>query len=391
MFEWTIIGGGIQGSTLATYLIKRNGTSISNLAIIDPHREPLFTWKKCTKTVEMPFLRSPSIHHLDVDPFSLEKYAKAKGGKMSAHFYGPYDRPSLSIFNEHCDSLFEEIELKKSWIQGRVNKLQRVDKHWLVTLMGERQIKSKNVVLAMGLSDQPCWPGWASELKVQGANIHHIYDNNENQHISSEGEIVIIGGGISAIHTALKWSNLRPGKVKLLTRHPLRTHQFDSDPGWLGPKKMKSFEKVTCLEERRKIIANARFRGSIPQELKMKVISAGREGRLELLIDNVSKALYEKEEIVLELEKTSIRTDHVLLATGFHASPPGIEWLQPTIEKEQLHCANCGYPIVSEDSLQWGENLYVMGALAELVIGPVSRNISGARRGAERIVQSQMR
>ncbi|MCL7746559.1 FAD/NAD(P)-binding protein [Halalkalibacter alkaliphilus] len=388
MLEWTIIGGGIQGCTLATYLIKRKCTTISNLAIVDPHDKPLSTWKRCTKTVEMPFLRSPSIHHLDVDPFSLEKFAKSEGDKLSSHFYGPYDRPSLSLFNKHCDVLFDDIQLQKSWIQGRVIKLEKVKEHWQMTLKDGRQIESKNVVLAMGLSEHPFIPDWAKKLQEQGANIQHIYENSVS-HENPTGEIVIVGGGISAIHTALKWSGKRPGKVRLLTRHPLRTHQFDSDPGWLGPKKMKSFEKVTCLEKRRKIITSARFRGSIPKELKMKILREEREGRLELIIDEVSTASFENDEIKLDLKKTSINTNQVLLATGFHATPPGIEWLNHTIEKEQLLCANCGYPIVSEDSLQWGDNLYVIGALAELVIGPVSRNISGARRGAERIVQFQ--
>ncbi|KHF40767.1 FAD/NAD(P)-binding protein [Halalkalibacter okhensis] len=389
MFEWTIIGGGIQGCTLATYLIKRKCTSISNLAIVDPQPEPLSTWKRCTETVEMPFLRSPSIHHLDVDPFALEKFAKSESGKPSSHFYGPYDRPSLSLFNKHCDVLFEEIQLQQSWIQGRVIKLEREKTHWKITLTDGRQFDSENVVLAMGLSEHPFIPDWAKELQEQGANIQHIYENRMFSDPNYTDDIVIVGGGISAIHTALKWSNRKPGRIKLLSRHPLRTHQFDSDPGWLGPKKMKSFEKVTSLQKRRKIIANARFRGSIPQELKMKILREEREGRLELIIDEVSTASFEYGEMILDLKQTSIHTNQVLLATGFHSTPPGMEWLNHTIKTEQLLCANCGYPIVCEDSLQWSNNLYVIGALAELVIGPVSRNISGARRGAERIVQFQ--
>jgi hypothetical protein len=98
---------------------------------------------------------------------------------------------------------------------------------------------------------------------------------------------------------------------------------------------------------------------------------------------------YENGEIKLEIKTKSIVANRILLATGFHATPPGFDWLTSTIESEGLRCASCGYPIVSENSLEWGQNLYVIGALAELVIGPVSRNISGARRGAEKIVQLQ--
>lgn len=40
------------------------------------------------------------------------------------------------------------------------------------------------------------------------------------------------------------------------------------------------------------------------------------------------------------------------------------------------------------NSLRWGPNLYVTGALAELEMGPIARNISGARQAADRIVSS---
>ncbi|WP_100404362.1 FAD/NAD(P)-binding protein [Bacillus solitudinis] len=387
MIEWTIIGGGIQGCTLANYLIKSKLTTISNLAIIDPHPEPLYTWKRCTNKINMPFLRSPSIHHLDIDPFSLEKFAKSESGKLDSQFYGPYNRPSLKLFNKHCTSLFHDIQLVNSWIQGRVEQLERRKQLWHIKLADGKQIDSKNVVLAMGLSEHPSCPSWAKELQIQGGNINHIYDDRTPADSNPARDMLIIGGGISAIHTALKWSERLPGRVKLLKRHPFRVHQFDSDPGWLGPKHMNSYTKVTSLSKRRQIITNARYRGSIPRELKMKVLREEKEGRLEIIIDEVSEASYVNGEMKLNLKNTSIITNQVLLATGFHSSPPGISWLNSTIERENLQCAECGYPIVSENSLEWGENLYVIGALAELVIGPVSRNISGARRGAEKIVK----
>ncbi|GAE24641.1 hypothetical protein JCM9140_584 [Halalkalibacter wakoensis JCM 9140] len=130
----------------------------------------------------------------------------------------------------------------------------------------------------------------------------------------------------------------------------------------------------------------ARYRGSVPQELKMRLLREERAGRLDIILDEVAEASYKDSQIYLTLNHGSTVADRVLLATGFHATPPGIHWLNETIEKEHLQCATCGYPIISEKSLEWGKNLYVIGALSELVVGPVARNISGARRGAERIV-----
>ena len=56
MYKWIIIGGGIQGTTMANFLLKQNKVSNDELAIIDPHTEPLANWKRCTNSISMPFL-----------------------------------------------------------------------------------------------------------------------------------------------------------------------------------------------------------------------------------------------------------------------------------------------------------------------------------------------
>ena len=76
MLEWIIIGGGIQGITMAAFLLKSGKTTVDQLAIVDRNEEPLARWKQCTEVISMPYLRSPSVHHLDVNPFSLQKYVE---------------------------------------------------------------------------------------------------------------------------------------------------------------------------------------------------------------------------------------------------------------------------------------------------------------------------
>ena len=76
--------------------------------------------------------------------------------------------------------------------------------------------------------------------------------------------------------------------------------------------------------------------------------------------------------------------DGILLATGFHPRRPGGGLLDGTIGRLGLECAACGYPVV-DSSLRWGPGLYVTGPLAELEIGPVARNILGARLAGERL------
>ena len=86
----------------------------------------------------------------------------------------------------------------------------------------------------------------------------------------------------------------------------------------------------------------------------------------------------------LDVGGRSIVVDRVLLATGFPSRRPGEGWLDEAIEAHGLPCAECGYPIVDR-GLRWHPRVLVTGALAELEIGPVSRNLSGAMRAGERI------
>ena len=54
---------------------------------------------------------------------------------------------------------------------------------------------------------------------------------------------------------------------------------------------------------------------------------------------------------------------------------------------DRIATACCGYPIVDSE-LRWHPRIYVSGPLAELELGPVSRNIAGARRAGDRIVDA---
>ena len=79
--------------------------------------------------------------------------------------------------------------------------------------------------------------------------------------------------------------------------------------------------------------------------------------------------------------------DYLCLATGFAQAPPGAELLHQLVDKVSVSTAPCGYPI-ADKYLQIAENIFVSGALAELELGPASRNIVGARLAAERIVRA---
>jgi lysine/ornithine N-monooxygenase len=388
LLEWLIIGGGIQGTTIATFLIKTGKASIANLRVLDPYEVPLANWTHCTSIISMPFLRSPSVHHIDVDPFSLQSFMKQQHIAKTEAFYGPYKRPSLEIFQEHCQYVLAEIELEKAWYQGRATGLKRNGNEWMVTTTKGETLSAKRVVLAFGVNEQHFWPEWAHQLKQEGGAIYHVFDRDLPDLESLQNDITIIGGGITAVHLAIKLGELYPGKVSMIKRHPFRVHDFDSDPAWLGPRNQKPYRMVKDYKRRRTMIINARHKGSIPRELYYRMIHLERSRKIKIMDDHIQSATINNKEMILRLEQNGLfSSSFIILATGFEAKLPQSKWLMPLIQEEKLKCAECGYPIVTE-TLEWAPNLYVAGALAELEIGPISRNISGARQAAKIIANS---
>ena len=104
--------------------------------------------------------------------------------------------------------------------------------------------------------------------------------------------------------------------------------------------------------------------------------------------DAVEALDIESEALTLRLKSEGpLEVDRVLLATGFCSKRPGGSLVDGLIQSASLPCAGCGYPVV-DTGLRWHSNVYVSGPLAELELGPVSRNIAGARRAAARLVEA---
>ncbi|SDN17958.1 FAD/NAD(P)-binding protein [Alkalicoccus daliensis] len=383
MYEWVIIGGGIHGCTTANFLVEK-GAAVDRMKIIDPHAAPLTRWKKRTSYIGMEFLRSPSVHHIDRDPFSLQKHADRI--EDTRNFYGKYKRPNLEMFNEHAEQTFQKKGLMEAWVQGTVQTLQRENSRWRIATKEGLSFEAKNVVVAIRPNNRLHIPSWAE--KFRGEGIYHIYEEEAPLMESLAPAVTVIGGGISAAHTVIKLAQLYPGKVTLLKRHPFRLHSFDSDPGWLGPKNLTAFQQTKSYEARREQITNARHRGSLPKDIYMKLKRLEKQQLIEIIDGEVAQVEKKNKQLQVRLksEETFV-TAAMLLATGFQSSLEDEKWLHALRENENLPCAKCGYPIVSS-SLEWCGHLYVTGPLSELEIGPVAGNISGAQKAAERIAAS---
>lgn len=388
MLDWLIVGGGPQGVHAALVLIQRAGTPADRLRILDPQPGLLARWTQCTRNVGMAFLRSPLVHHLGLGAFDLLTFARSPEGRPLAAFAAPYDRPGYALFQAHCRRLTADAELERRHIVQRAAGLTPLgERGWRVETP-EGGLEARCVLLALGLSDQPAWPDWARRVKVAGGPVRHVFDGDfHTAALPAWRHAVVFGGGITAAQLALALSVRQPGTVTLLTPHPARIHQFDSDPGWLGPKNMRAFEAETSLVARRRMIREARHRGSMPPDVHRDVRRAVRQGEIKLVEARVTAAEAAGGDVRLTLDDGGcVTTDCLLLATGFEPQRPGGAWLDAAVKQWALPTAPCGYPVVSR-ALRWARGLYVMGPLAELELGPTARNIAGARKAADRLAQ----
>ena len=330
----------------------------------------------------MRYLRSPRVHHIDLDYLSLERFAQEQHLTGSEFWIDPYYRPSYALFQQHCQHVIDTYQLDCLHVRGQALTLYRIKGGWCVETASDR-LNARQVLLATG-RQQLLIPDWAKQLMAQNAPIQHVLDMAfDTQQIATGATVMVIGGGISAGQIALKL--MSDHSVTLVTRQALRQRDFDSSPCWLGPACLKAFGKADYLR-RRQMIGRARQTGTLAHDIHIELQTAIQTNQVDHHRDTIlSAAMTTDNCIALKLADGSICTaNHVILATGLKSATPEQTWLADTMKRYQLRVAKCGYPILDR-TLCWTSGLYASGSLAELELGPAAANIAGARAAAERL------
>lgn len=385
MIDLLIIGGGMHGTCLSHLLTRLTPLTRDDVRVLDPNDTPLSVWSRCTRNCGMRYLRSPSVHHIDFDPYALDRFARQNAEPSPADFIKPNDRPSLSLFRRHCQTVIKEQRLSEMRIKGMALSIRNAGSHVIVDSATER-MKAGSVLLALGAEGQPRWPIWARTLRDCGAPITHIFDPSFQRDDSLRGTICIVGAGISGVNFALSLAedfDLERGTIRLIARGEIQVSEFDFDPGWLGPKYLKAFSRAD-LQTRRRMITKARMPGTMPGYLADLLDSAVRSKRIILNVDKIKDAAFQNGNIALHGHHATHLCDRVVLATGFKTGRPSGKIIDEAIASFGLKTAPCGFPILNP-SLRWHERIFVTGPLSELQVGSCARNIAGARHAARKI------
>lgn len=387
MLDWLIIGGGIHGTFLAHALLHHGYARASRTRILDPNRRLLAEWRRRADNCGMRYLRSPAAHALVPDFTALLAWASRHGYDRNRHTIPPYARPSLELFNAHAEGIVSSERLSELHIAGRAMEITREHARWFVDLDDGSRMEAKGVLLAPGRAPGLRRPSWAHR---DDRAIVHVFDTAFDRSAAERASRpIVVGGGVTGAHLALHLADHRR-PVRLIVREELRVHQFDSEPCYIGPACMRRFLATDDPGQRREILRESRYPGSVPPELAQRLEDARHAGLLEVVVDEIVEAgRADSETIVLSGRRGRWYGDLVVLATGFAPGPPGGRLRAGlacgAATGAPLPVDEAGFPIPSA-SLEWAPGLYVTGALAEQELGPAAGNIVGAHNAAKRVI-----
>jgi cation diffusion facilitator CzcD-associated flavoprotein CzcO len=100
-----IIGAGVQALTLTTHLLQKSPKHYHKFLVFDPSQTWLSQWQQQFEAQQIPHLRSPAVHHPDLNPYELRRFAEHRHQEL----FPPYDRPGTKLFNDFSNRLVRKL------------------------------------------------------------------------------------------------------------------------------------------------------------------------------------------------------------------------------------------------------------------------------------------
>ncbi|MGD1949188.1 MAG: FAD/NAD(P)-binding protein [Leptolyngbyaceae cyanobacterium] len=388
--DLAIVGAGPQALTLVTHLLQKKKSMRNRFVVLDPSGQWLQQWQHQFAAYEIPHLRSPVVHHPDPNPHALRAFAESRADEL----FPPYDLPGTRLFQDFCQEVIHRWQLQDRVVSAQVEHLEplRQQGRFRLTLTNGQILTARRVVLAIagGVPHLPDWVARPQNYPLDRLCHSHQVDLRG---LRLWGErILIVGSGLTAGHLALG-AIARGAQVMMMARRTFYEKLFDAAPGWLGPKNLKGFHAEPDWQTRWQMIRDARDGGSLTPAVLTKLRRLERDGKLSFYEQcEVHSAKWKETswQVVCSHPKahhciTHLPIDRIWLATGNTLDVN--QWpLLSTVREHYPVPTVQGLPVLDKH-LRWpGCNLFIMGGATALQVGPVARNLFGAKLACDRIV-----
>lgn len=388
----TIVGGGVHGVHLAVRLLDTGVVSHDRLRIVEPEGLLTAFREKC-RQCGMVELRSPFVHHVGVDPFSLREFAIDRGrvDELVPSEVGA-ERPTVPLFFDHARDVVDRYDLESTVLDAQVlgvtDRAGGVD---LETTAG--RLSTRTCVLAVGHGRSYTRPEWALDLPPD-APVVHVWDERFDPDDVGE-RVGIVGSGITAAQLAATLA--RPGRaVMVFARSPFRVETLEASREWMhfsgAVDGLQSLPPAS--RKRQRVVAEARRDGTMPPEVFSRLRRAIDRGWVDLERSEIATATPGGGTVVVTCrDGTATWFDDLVLATGF-GSPYDTPLLARIREEADLQTGYRGAPVLEDDTLRWRRTdgtpsqVAVSGILAQGALGPFARNVIGARRAGDLLVDA---
>lgn len=400
--DLAIIGAGPHALTLVAHLLQKKKSMRGRFIVFDPSGVWMSQWNHQFAALEIPHLRSPAVHHPDPDPHALRTFAEGRPNEL----FPPYDLPGTKLFQDFCQEVVRRWQLQTCVYPAQVVQIQPLSdrrSRFQLELSNGQTIVARRVVIAND-GGRPHFPEWVEQISQNYPSdnaphrwrerlLHSHQVDLRRLHLRGE-RVLIIGGGLTSGHLAIG-AIQRGAQVMLMSRRSIYEKLFDADPGWLGPKYLKDFWAEPNWFTRWQMIQQARNGGSMTPAMLTQLRRLERDGKITFYEQcQVSQAEWINNAWRICCTNSAVHEcihhqaiDRIWLATGSQLDATAHPLLQQVLNTHPTEIVN-GLPVVDE-YLRWqGCELFMMGGLAALQVGPTARNLSGARAASDRIVSA---
>lgn len=381
------------------------------------------------------YLRSPAMAHPDhFDVNSLLAYAVSNhrehelydsgcsslrqlNGLGHQTHVGLWKLPSTDLFRDFCQTDVVG-RLNHDYVRGTAIDLARIGGrrvgvvggdeddgtrddggYYAVKLSDGTYVESTSVILALGPTGVPVIPPGVRDVPADRLiSWRQMTEKLRDGH----SMVLVVGGGLTAVQAAQYC--LRKGKsVILSSRRTLVERHFDIRECWFDKRRanrhVSDFYHQN-VEERLVALREARGGGSVPPLYMDDLRVWERRGKLTIVDDadpvfvrtegdggdggrlwiSMRAGKEGGEDGGCRSNSSLVAVDCVVLACGIRPDCTANPLVKSILDRFPIDIVG-GLPDVSVD-LEWTRNLFVVGALASLNVGPDGGNIMGARRAA---------